>query len=115
MKNNLQISSVFGLRTLAILIAYSLFLNTILLSDKQMAKAASKGEELYGLNCAACHKGGHNIVNAKKPVIGSTTLASKQTFKGYLLKPTGTMPPYPAIANNDADLTALYNYCKSLR
>jgi hypothetical protein len=54
-------------------------------------------------------------MNAKKPVIGSARLASKPAFKGYLLKPTAPMQPAPAIANNDADLTALYNYCKSLK
>jgi len=113
-KNVLQISSLYGLSTLAVLVIYSLFLNTML-SDMQMAKAASAGEKLYGLNCAACHKDGQNIVNAKKPVINSPKLANKQTFKDYLLKPTGSMSPYPAIANNAADLTALYNYCKSLK
>jgi hypothetical protein len=54
-------------------------------------------------------------MNPKKPVIGSAKLASKQIFKGYLLKPSGAMQPAPAIAGNDTDLTALYDYCKSLK
>jgi len=54
-------------------------------------------------------------MNAKKPVIGSAKLANKQIFKAYLLKPTAPMQPAPTIANNDADLTALLDYCKSLK
>jgi mono/diheme cytochrome c family protein len=114
MKNTLQMSSALLWSTLAMLVVVSLFLGTNL-SGNQMAKAASTGETLYNTNCAACHKAGGNIVNAKKPVIGSPMLAKKQTFKSYLLKPTGSMPPAPAIAGNDADLTALYDYCKTLK
>jgi mono/diheme cytochrome c family protein len=79
------------------------------------ALGKSDGAELFAKNCAACHKDGKNIVNAKKPIIGSAQLKDKKTFKSYLLKPTGTMPPSPAIANNDADLTAVFDYCKSLK
>jgi len=113
MKNTLQMSS--GLwSTLAMLVIVMLSLSANL-SGNQIAKAASTGETLYSTNCAACHKAGGNIINAKKPVIGSPMLAKKQTFKSYLLKPTGSMPPAPAIASNDADLTALYDYCKTLK
>ena len=75
----------------------------------------SHGDKLFAATCVACHKDGHNILNPKKPIIGSAKLASKQAFKAYLLKPTGVMQPAPAIANNDADLSALYSYCKGLK
>jgi mono/diheme cytochrome c family protein len=113
MKNTVQMSTAEG-STLAMLFVVMLFLGANL-SGTQLAKAASPGETLYSTNCAACHDAGHNVINPKKPVIGSKMLAKKETFKSFLLKPTGTMPPAPAIANKDADLTALYDYCKTLK
>ena len=118
MKNICRISSALTLRALTVLIAYSI-INLIcfsgLSSESQIATAATTGDKLYTANCAACHQDGQNLMNPKKPVIGSTKLENKQSFKSFLLKPTGAMTPYPAIANNDADVTALYNYCKSLK
>jgi mono/diheme cytochrome c family protein len=114
MKNSLQALSTSMLKALAIPVVVLLCLNTTL-PGNQSAKAAGSGESLFTANCAVCHKAGGNIMNAKKPVIGSAKLANKQTFKGYLLKPTAPMQPAPVIANNDADLTALYDYCKSLK
>ena len=86
-----------------------------LLSGNQKVRAASKGEQLFGTNCAACHKDGKNLIEQKKPVIGSAKLAKKETLKSFLLKPSGNMPPFPDVANNAADLAALYDYCKGLK
>jgi cytochrome c6 len=79
------------------------------------ALAASSGEKLFTANCAACHANGGNIVDPKKPLKGSQKLASKEVFKDLLKKPVGAMPAFANIADSDADLTALYNYCKSLK
>jgi mono/diheme cytochrome c family protein len=114
MKNGLRANSALILKSLAIPIVILLCLGTSRLGN-QTARAAATGESLFNANCVACHKAGGNMINPKKPVIGSTMLASKKTFKTYLLKPSGAMPPAPKIANDDADLAALYDYCKSLK
>src|SRR5579884_187050 len=79
------------------------------------AFGAANGEQIFKENCAACHANGGNIVDPKKPLKGSAKLASKDSFKAYLLKPSGAMQPFPKIANNAGDLEALYTYCKSLK
>ncbi len=114
MKNALHKADAFGLSSIAIISVLTLSFSTFL-SDSQTVKAASKGETLFTANCATCHKDGGNIINPKKPLKGSAQLASKDSLKSYLLKPTGAMAPYPAIANNAADLAALYDYCKGLK
>jgi mono/diheme cytochrome c family protein len=114
MKDSSHVSSMFGFGTIAALLIFLLFMSTAL-SGNQTVRAASTGEKLFGANCAACHQGGKNIVAPNKPIIGSSKLSNKDAFKSYLLKPTGTMPPSPAIANNGADLAALYDYCKTLK
>lgn len=86
------------------------------LNDRTAAGAASDGGKIFSENCAGCHANGGNQLDPKKPVKGSKELATKQGFKDLLNKPKGAMmTPFPQIAKNDADLTALYNYCKSLK
>lgn len=79
------------------------------------AGPAPNGEKIFTANCASCHAGGGNIVDPTKHLKGSAKLASKDTLKALLLKPVGAMPAFPQIAQNDADLTALLTYCKSLK
>jgi mono/diheme cytochrome c family protein len=79
------------------------------------AGPAASGEKIFTTNCASCHAAGGNIVDASKPLKGSKKLASKEIFKNLLTKPVGSMPPFPQIVQNDADLTALLTYCKSLK
>ncbi len=114
MKSALQASGVVAVTAFSIM-AVLIFSVSTILSGNQTVNAASTGDKLFATNCAACHQGGKNIVNPKKPIIGSAKLASKESFKEYLLKPGSTMVPYPAIANNPADLSALFDYCKSLK
>ena len=82
--------------------------NTAKADDKQ-------GEKLYSNNCAACHSGGKNSIDPKKPVIGSKKLASKAAFKSFLEVQNGMMPAFKAIAAKDEALTSLYDYVKSLK
>lgn len=77
--------------------------------------SAPDGSKIYAENCAACHPKGGNILDPKKAVVGSKTLSTKKVWKDYLLKPHASMPAYPQIANNDADHSALFEYCKSLK
>lgn len=87
----------------------------LLFNAATVANAGPEGSKIFAENCASCHANGGNIVDPKKPVKGSKILASKQTLKDLLLKPKGAMTPFPKIANSDADLSALYDYCKSLK
>jgi mono/diheme cytochrome c family protein len=114
MKKILQMSSAPVLSTMAMLGVISLFIS-VNLAGSQTARAASKGQDLFALNCEGCHKAGANVMNPKKPIIGSAKLANKQTFKSFLLKPTGQMPPASAVTGNEADVSALYDYCKTLK
>jgi len=79
------------------------------------AIGAPSGEQLFRNNCAACHAGGGNIVDPKKPLKGSKKLTSKDTLSAYLLKPTGSMAPFPKIVGDAPALEALYQYCKTLK
>jgi cytochrome c5 len=78
-------------------------------------KAPEAGKKIYDTSCSACHPGGSNIINPKKLLKGSNRLASKAVFKAYLVKPTASMPPFPKIAEKDADLTALFDYARTLK
>jgi mono/diheme cytochrome c family protein len=95
--------------------ALALAIGSLVSFGSQNAVSAPNGEEAFKASCAACHAAGGNIVNPKKPVKGSPKLASKEAFKAYLLKPSGSMMPYPQIANDAATLDALYTYCKALK
>lgn len=79
------------------------------------AKAAPSGEKIFTANCAGCHMGGKNLIDPKKPVIGSKKLASKGTFKALLNSTIGGMPSFPKISGNDEALEALYVYVKGLK
>ncbi len=102
--------------------SYNLVLSTLgmtiicsFASTLNKAIAASDGEKIFSANCASCHVAGGNIVDPSKPLKGSKKLASKESLKSLLMNPVGAMPSFPKIAGNDADLTALQAYCKSLK
>lgn len=78
-------------------------------------RAAPNGSDIFKNNCAACHANGGNIVDPKKPLKGSKKLARKTAFKELLSKPVGAMPAFPKIVEDDPSLSALYEYCKSLK
>src|SRR5438552_1446121 len=77
--------------------------------------AVSKGEQIFKNNCEGCHAGGKNSMNRRHPIIGSKKLASKEKLKGYITKSEKPMPSFKEIADKDAELTALYDYCKGLK
>ena len=79
------------------------------------AGAAPNGQQIFKDNCAGCHQDGGNVMEAKKPVKGSSKLATLDKFKDYLAKPSGAMPPQPAIVKDAPTLDALYKYCKTLK
>lgn len=77
--------------------------------------AAPDGEKIFKAKCAMCHVDGGNRTNPGKPVKGSKQLNTKDMFKELLSKKNGMMPPFKAIADDDAALTALYEYCNKLK
>ena len=78
-----------------------------------------KGEKVDGKkefeeHCAACHPGGKNIVNAKKP-LGKASLASHgvKSSKDVVAKmrnPGPGMTKFDAKAVSDAEATAIADY-----
>ncbi|MCC7528203.1 MAG: c-type cytochrome [Candidatus Melainabacteria bacterium] len=79
------------------------------------ANAAPDGMKIFTANCAACHAGGKNIMDPKKPIIGSKSIASIESFKAFLSKQNGKMPAYPKIVANEEALKALHAYVKTLK
>jgi cytochrome c6 len=79
------------------------------------ADAAPDGAKIFTANCAVCHAGGKNIMDPKKPIIGSKAMASAETFKAFLSKQNGKMPAYPKIVANEEALKALHTYLKTLK
>lgn len=90
------------------------FVANIFLSS-QNAVAASSGEKIFQDTCAGCHMGGQNVIDPKKPIIGSKLLANPKSFKAFLSKAHNPMPSFAKIANNEAELSALLAYCKTLK
>jgi mono/diheme cytochrome c family protein len=82
---------------------------------KKPAQKKATGEQIFGQQCASCHTGGGNLVNAKRPLAGSPKLASEALFKDYLSNPTGHMPYYKNLQVDKAALKSLYEYCKTLK
>lgn len=73
------------------------------------------GAQLFQQHCAKCHAEGGNIVKPSRPVAESKQLASLVLFKSYLSSPPGHMPYYQNIVKDPKILSALYNYCKTLK
>lgn len=74
-----------------------------------------EGKQIFQQYCASCHLDGGNTVKPGKPVSQSTQLSAFVKFKDYLSAPPGHMPFYQELMHDDAALTALYNYCKTLK
>jgi len=74
------------------------------------------GEKLFAANCSACHPGGGNAIMPNIPLVGSSKLASLETFSSFVHKPTlpdgkpGPMPPFLMSKLSDKELKELYDY-----
>lgn len=73
------------------------------------------GARVFQQHCAKCHAEGGNIVKPSRLVAESKHLASLVLFKSYLSSPPGHMPYYQNIVKDPKILSALYNYCKTLK
>lgn len=74
----------------------------------------TSGKEIFQ-NCSGCHFKGQNLIKQDKPIIGSSKLKSKETFRYFISAPPKPMPNFKHIADNKEKLNALYNYVSSLR
>lgn len=72
------------------------------------------GEKVFKANCAGCHLNGLNAIKKDKPVIGSSKLASKDSFKAFLNNPPAPMPKYPNLTSDPAQFDAIYSYLQTL-
>ncbi len=84
----------------------------------EMVKAENPiilGEKVFKANCAGCHLNGLNVIKKDKPVIGSPTLASKETFKAFLNHPPAPMPKYTNLTADSTQFDAIYTYLKTLK
>lgn len=73
-----------------------------------------QGEQIFKSNCSGCHLHGQNLIKSDKPIIGSTKLKSKNSFKEFLSVPHPPMPNFKNIADESGQLDALYGYVMSL-
>lgn len=79
------------------------------------SNAAPDGAKIFQAKCALCHADGGNRTDPAKPVKGSKKLKSAEIFKEFLSKKNSMMPPFKGIADDDAALKALLDYCKSMK
>lgn len=85
------------------------------IAKKATTKPIERGEQTYKQYCASCHAGGGNTVKSNHPVAGSKELATIAKFKSYLSAPPGHMPYYQNVVKDQATLSALFDYCKTLK
>ena len=83
------------------------------------SEIGSEGAALFQSNCASCHPGGSNIIEASLPIKGSKRLASLETFQGFIRAPTmpdgkaGAMPSFGEGALSVDQVQELYSYLRT--
>lgn len=74
------------------------------------------GETLFADNCASCHPGGGNLIDAKLPIKGSKVMGSFDQFERFVRAPSmpggkeGQMPAFDSNTLGDESLEAIYAY-----
>jgi mono/diheme cytochrome c family protein len=80
------------------------------------AASAGDGRALFGVNCAACHPGGANVIVASLPIRGSKRLSDIDAFEKFLRAPTmpdgkeGSMPAFADETLNRSQIKSIYDY-----
>jgi mono/diheme cytochrome c family protein len=80
---------------------------------------ALKGQDIFRMNCSACHAGGGNIVVASLPLKGSRKLDSLTAFEAFIRKPSmpdgsaGGMPTFAEADLPDDQAADLYAYIQN--
>lgn len=76
-----------------------------------LSNTASAGA-VFDANCVACHKGGGNIMDAKKTLsmdhLKANGANSKSKIKALVKGGKGAMPPFAALSDEQLDSVAGY-------
>ncbi len=71
---------------------------TFLFASPARAADASKGAKIFSANCASCHAGGNNLVNAtktlKKDALEKYDMYSLEAIKNQIIKGKNAMPAF---------------------
>lgn len=95
------------------LLAYTSFSQPV--KNTQSLDDHDFGKNIFKKNCSGCHLGGKNVIKPDKPLIGSTKLKLKNSFKDFIQDPPPPMPKFKNIASEPKQLDALYKYVSSLK
>ena len=90
----------------------------LLLQCQAFAGSSKKvsGKTLYDRGCWSCHADKNsNIIDPEKTIAKSDKLQSLSSFKQFLSKPHGKMPPWNTIVREPEELKSLYQYVQSLK
>lgn len=72
------------------------------------------GQQIYSVNCAACHPGGGNSLQPDKPIVASPLTASQQMFEFWIRHPASPMPAFSEAKLPPDKLQALYEYVSNV-
>jgi cytochrome c6 len=98
-------------RTVFISLLAMIFVGLLIIAGlTQRAAGAVSGEQVFKEQCSACHAGGGNILNPKKPLKGSPPLKTFAAFLTQIRKPQQPMPPFPPSKISDEQAKQLYDY-----
>jgi cytochrome c6 len=92
----------------------SLLFALAIASTASAVAAATSGEDLFKLHCAACHADGGNIINPKKTLkkadLEANGVKSSKDIIGKMRKPGQGMTTFDATAIPDKDAKAIADY-----
>lgn len=78
--------------------AVVVFLGFMLLTPSAIAADLQGGAKVFGANCAACHMGGGNVINAaktlKKTALEQYEMASLEAIKTQVINGKAAMPSF---------------------
>ena len=89
---------------------------TISVAGQSSSPEFSRGMQVFVANCQACHGNGGNVIVASLPLKGSRRLASLDSFKAFIRKPSmpdgsaGEMPTFGPEQVTETQASDLYSY-----
>ena len=121
--HNITMTVVYALAFVA-MVGLGYFGGGLVYGGREAPSAAATADTQVGLqvftdNCADCHRGGGNVVNAAYPLKSSKKLASEKALVAFIRGPkksdgsAGDMPAFGADLVSDAQASELYRYVKS--
>lgn len=91
------------------------FGENLVLGGGSILKEFQAGAAIYNANCRSCHPNGQNVINPRRPVLGSPHLRNFSDFvnfnRGHLVEgQKGMMPPIPESKISERQMQDLYLY-----